>query len=205
MRHSTRARWAALLAALAAGSAARAQAPPPPPGAQGPVGATTTSTERVVPAPSTIGSHQIDRFEAIRQLQGDTRSDPNNVANWVILGELAHEVALDLPQEQDDPYYQLSRVAYERALALDPNNNGLKAAVQFAKEQEANAANFDAQRRRGVAAYLAARRAEMATNGVNPTLLVYEAPAPAPVPAANSAPIGGAVAAAPAQPIQAQG
>jgi len=45
----------------------------------------------------------------------------------------------------------------------------------------------------------------MATNGVNPTLLVYEAPAPAPAPAANSAPIGGAVAAAPAQPIQAQG
>ncbi len=131
-------------------------------------------------ASSTIGSHQIDRYEAIRQLQLAARSDPNNVANWVILGELAHEVALDLPQEQDDPYYKLSRDAYERALALDPANNGLKAAVQFAREQEANAPTFDAQRRRGVATYLDARRREMAQNGVNPTVLVYETPTPLP-------------------------
>ena len=159
--------------------------------------ATAIAQNQPVPAPpagNTIGSHQIDRFEAIRQLQAATRTSPNHVAGWVILGELAHEVALDLPQEQDDPYYQLSRVAYERALALEPNNNGLRAAVQFAKDQEANAVNFDAQRRRGVVAYLAARRAEMGTSGINPTVLVYEPPAAAP--AAN--PAAGAIA-APAQ------
>ena len=43
-----------------------------------------------------IGSHQIDRFEAIRQLQQSLRANPNNTADWVILGELAHEVALDV-------------------------------------------------------------------------------------------------------------
>ncbi len=135
--------------------------------------------------PGTIGSHQIDRFEAIRQLQLDGRSDPNNVANWVILGELAHEVALDLPQDQDDAYYRLSRDAYERALALDPNNNGLRAAVQFARDQEANAPAFDAQRRQGVATYLDARRREMAQNGVNPTIQVYETSNVAPRPIAQ--------------------
>ena len=139
----------------------------------GPVTATTTA-----PA-ATIGSHQIDRFEAIRQLQADVKSDPNNLASWAILGELAHEVAVDLPQGQDDTYYTLSRTAYEHAAQLDPNNNGLKAAVQFARDQEANAATFDAQRRQGVATYLDARRREMAMFGVNPTVQVYETPTPA--------------------------
>ena len=122
----------------------------------------------------TIGSHQIDRFAAIQQLQTDLKSDGNNLANWAILGELAHEVAVDLPEGQDDSYYKLSRQAYENAARLDPNNNGLKAAVQFARDQEANAASFDAQRRQGVNTYLDARRREMAANGVNPTLMVYE-------------------------------
>ena len=129
--------------------------------------------------PTTIGSHQIDRFEAIRQLQADLRSDPNNLANWVILGELSHEVAADLPDGQDDAYYRISSEAYERASQLDPNNNALRAAVQFARDQEANAASFDAQRKRGVATYLQARRREIATNGANPTVLTYETPAPA--------------------------
>ncbi len=147
-------------------------------------------------APATIGSHQIDRYEAIRQLQADTRSEPNGVANWVILGELAHEVALDLPPEQDDAYYQLSQAAYERALALEPTNNGLRAAVQFAKDQAANAPTFDAGRKQGVNAYLNARRREMAANGIHPTLLVYEsqanpaAAAPAAVAPANPAQVG---------------
>ena len=143
---------------------------------------TLVSTEPAVQsAPATtIGSHQIDRFEAIRQLQADVASDANNVANWTILGELAHEVALDLPQGQDDAYYTLSRQAYERAAQLEPANQGLRSAVQFAREQETNAAAFDAKRRQGVATYLEARRREMAANGVNPTVLVYETPAPIP-------------------------
>lgn len=128
-------------------------------------------------ATPTIGSHQIDRFEAIRQLQADLRSDANNVVNWTILGELAHEVALDLPEGQDDAYYKMSREAYERAAALEPANNGLRAAVQFAREQEAGAAAFDAQRRQGVNTYLDARRREMIATGVNPTVMVYETPA----------------------------
>lgn len=132
----------------------------------------------VAPAAPTIGSHQIDRFEAIRQLQADLASDANNVANWTILGELAHEVALDLPQGQDDAYYTLSRQAYEKAAQLDPNNPGLKSAVQFARDQEANAATFDARRRQGVATYLESRRREMTLHGVNPTVLVYDAPNP---------------------------
>jgi cytochrome c-type biogenesis protein CcmH/NrfG len=111
--------WALLLSAVASyPSGAAAQAPASP-----------------APRPTTIGSHQIDRFEAIRQLQADLRSDPNSLANWVILGELSHEVALDVPDGQDDVYYRMSREAYEKALQLDPNNNGLKAAVQFARDQ----------------------------------------------------------------------
>ena len=135
---------------------------------------TTTTTTAIAP---TIGSHQIDRFEAIRQLQADLGSDANNVANWTILGELAHEVALDVPQGQDDTYYKLSREAYERASQLDPSNPGLKSALQFARDQEANSASFDTRRRQGVMTYLEARRREMAANGVNPTVMVYESPA----------------------------
>ncbi len=149
-----------------------------PPAVPIPSGTTATTGEvRIAAAPSTvstIGSHQIDRFEAIRQLQADLNSDNNNVANWTILGELAHEVALDIPQGQDDAYYKLSREAYERASQLDPNNLGLQSAVKFAREQEANAAGFDARRRQGVSTYLDARRREMAANGVNPTVMVYE-------------------------------
>ena len=141
-------------------------------------------TTTVAPAAPTIGSHQIDRYEAIRQLQADLASDANNAANWTILGELAHEVALELPQGQDDTYYTLSRQAYERANQLDPNNPGLRAAVQFAREQETNSATFDARRRQGVATYLESRRREMTLHGINPTVLVYEpSAAPTTVPA----------------------
>src|SRR5271157_5472163 len=37
-----------------------------------------------------IGTHQIDRFEAIRTLQESLKSDPNDAAAWIVLGELAH-------------------------------------------------------------------------------------------------------------------
>ena len=135
------------------------------------------------PVASTIGTHQIDRFAAINQLQADLKSDANNLANWAILGELAHEVALDLPEGQDDAYYKLSRQAYENAARLDPNNDSLKAAVQFARDQETNSATFDAQRRQAVGTYLDSRRREMAATGVNPSVVVYE-----PSPSLNSGP-----------------
>lgn len=152
------------------------QAPGAVVGTPVPARATTVVGTLTGVAPPTIGSHQIDRFAAIRQLQADLKSDANNVINWTILGELAHEVALDLPEGQDDAYYTMSRDAYEHAAALDPTNNGLKAALQFAREQETGAAAFDAQRRQGVATYLDARRREMSATGVNPTVMVYETP-----------------------------
>jgi hypothetical protein len=127
-------------------------------------------------APSVVGSHQIDRFEAIKELQAATRSNPRDVAGWIILGELAHEVALDLPPDQDDAYYKLSREAYEKALALEANNAGLKAAVQFARDQEAGAARFDEARKRAVPAYIAARRRELAATNLMPTVQVYTGP-----------------------------
>src|SRR5271157_4445625 len=36
-----------------------------------------------------IGTHQIDRFDAIHLLQESLKSDPNDVAAWIVLGELA--------------------------------------------------------------------------------------------------------------------
>lgn len=150
------------------------------PAATAQVPTTTAPTQAQVQAPSMIGSHQIDRYDAIRQLQSELRSDPNNKADWIILGELAHEVAFELPRDQDVAYYRISRDAYERALLLDPNNPGLKAAVQFAKDQEAGAARFDEARRRGVTSYLAARRRELSTAGTSPTLRVYASPSTGP-------------------------
>lgn len=127
--------------------------------------------------PNVVGSHQIDRFEAIKQLQEATRSNPKDVAGWIILGELAHEVALDLPADRDDAYYTMSREAYEKALALEPNNAGLKAAVQFARDQEAGAARFDQSRRNAVPAYITARRRELAATNLMPTVQVFAGPA----------------------------
>ncbi len=126
-----------------------------------------------------IGSHQIDRFEAIRLLQRSLKANPEAVGDWVILGELAHEAALDLPSEQDNNYYRLSRQAYERALELDPDNAGLQAAVQFARDQENGAEQFDAARRRAARTYVDARRREMAQTNNAPTIQV-EAPAQQP-------------------------
>ena len=137
-------------------------------------------------ATASIGTYQIDRYEAIRQLESALQAEPNNVANLIILGELAHEIAVELPAEQDQKYYALSRSAYERALALEPTNAGLQAAVAFAKEQAANAPKFDAQRRAGVAAYLASRRQELGQQpGASPRVRVYEPANPNPPPVPN--------------------
>jgi tetratricopeptide (TPR) repeat protein len=123
-----------------------------------------------------IGTHQIDRFEAINLLQKALKEKPDNAADWVILGELAHEVALDAPADQAMKYFSLSREAYDKALRLEPDNAGLKAAVQFAKDQEANAEKFEQRRKEAVQVYLESRRQELTRNGITPTVEIYSAP-----------------------------
>src|SRR5271165_796179 len=102
--------------------------------------AASIATAKVM-APDTsnhsIGTHHIDRFEAIHLLQESLKSNPNDAAAWIVLGELAHELAQDLSSQDDEPYYKLSEEAYEKALALQPKSAGLKAAVDFAREQKA--------------------------------------------------------------------
>ena len=149
--------------------------------------AAVAQRDPTTPTSGAIGSHQIDRYEAIRLLQQSLASNPDATADWVTLGELAHEVALDLPSNQDQKFYRISRDAYEKALALDPNNTGLQAAVQFAREQEAGARQFDQARKAAAQTYIAARRREMAQSGINPTVQVYTA-APQPQPPARELP-----------------
>ncbi len=88
-------------------------------------------------ASHSVSTHQIDRFEAIHLLQESLKSNPNDGAAWIVLGELAHEVAQDLSSQDDQAYYKLSQEAYEKALALHPKNVALKAAVDFARERKA--------------------------------------------------------------------
>ena len=129
-------------------------------------------------APSAVRSDQIDRYEAIRQLQAELKSDPKSEQNWIILGELAHEIAFELAGEQDTPYYKMSRNAYEQSLKLNPSSPALQAAVQFAKDQETAANEFDQTRRQAVPAYLARRRQELTQFGTGPQVRVYAAPTP---------------------------
>jgi len=142
-----------------------------------------------------IGTHQIDRFEAIHLLQESLKSDPNDVAAWIVLGELTHEVAQDLSSQDDEPYYKLSEEAYEKALALQHKNAGLKAAVDFAREQKAGAAQWDQARRDAASSYIEVRKSELAASGFNPTVRADSPPTPptpptppAAVAATNSAP-----------------
>ncbi len=136
-----------------------------------------------------IGTHQIDRFEAIHLVQESLKSNPNDAAAWIVLGELAHEVAQDLSSQDDEPYYKLSQEAYEKALALQPNNAGLKAAVEFARVQKAGAAQWDQARRDAASSYIEVRKSELAASGFNPTVQAYSPPTPpAAVEATNSSP-----------------
>jgi tetratricopeptide (TPR) repeat protein len=124
-------------------------------------------------APPVIDTHQIDRHQAIQDLQKDLEKDPKNKADWIILAELAQEVALDSPADQAASYYRMAREAYEKALALSPDEPGLKAAVQFARDQEANAEKFSASRRKTTQSYLAARRRELGRANALPAIRVY--------------------------------
>jgi len=142
-----------------------------------------------------ISTHQIDRYDAINQLQAAVRAKPNSLADWVILGELAHEVALDAPPDQATRYYQISRDAYEHALALDPNNAGLKAAVQFARDREAGADRFEQIRDQATRTYIEARRRDLAATGHVPTVRAFVPPVPGP------GPVPGGVMPAPANEV----
>ena len=125
-----------------------------------------------------IGTHQIDRFEAIHELQESLKSNPNDVAAWIVLGELAHEAAQDVSSQNDEPYYRLSQVAYEKALALQPKNAALKAAVELAREQRADAAHWDQARREAASSYIEVRKGELVASGFNPTVQASSAPTP---------------------------
>jgi len=161
-------RMAGLMAILAVPLATRGAEPPVPP---------RTLPQPVAPV---ISTHQINRYEAINKLQQTLKDNPKSLADWVILGELAHEVALDVPADQAVKYSRMSRDAYEKALALDPDNPGLKAAVQFAQDQENDSEKFNAARAQGAAAYLDARRRDLAATNYTPTLRVYGTPIPFP-------------------------
>jgi hypothetical protein len=132
-------------------------------------------------APPVIGTQQIDRYDAIASLQNELKANPKSLADWIILGELAHEVAIDAPADQAPRYFTMSRDAYEKALALAPSNPGLKAAVQFARDQEANGAAFEKVRDRATQAYLDARRRDLAATNYTPTVRVFAPPGSAPV------------------------
>lgn len=125
-----------------------------------------------------LGTHQIDRYQAIEQVRQELIREPKNLTDWVLLGELAQEVAMDAPPDRAPGYYRLAREAFESALKLQPNNPSLQAAARFAAEQEQGAGQFGQARSQATTNYLAARRRELAQSGYSPALRVY-APAPA--------------------------
>jgi len=129
------------------------------------------------PAPRVIGSHVIDRYQAIQQVREALTKNPNNVTDWVLLGELSHEVAEEVSADLAPGYHRLAREAYANALKLQPDNAGLKAAVKLAEEQEKKSQEIRQARARATAAYLEARRRELAQSNNAPTLRTYAPPA----------------------------
>jgi len=125
-----------------------------------------------------ISTHQIDRYDAIKKTKFKLDQDPKSLADWIILGELTQEAALNVPQVQARDYMKTSRDAYEKALALAPDNAGLKAAVQFARDMEANFDQFEKVRDQATETYLEARRRDLALANYTPTIAVYNPPLP---------------------------
>jgi hypothetical protein len=123
-----------------------------------------------------LGTHQIDRFAAIEQTRAALEADPNNLNDWIILGELAQEVAGDVPTNLAAGYFKLAHDSYEAALKLSPGNASLQAAARFAREQEQDAEAFAQGRRRAAATYLKTRRDELAQHGAAPTVRVHSYP-----------------------------
>ncbi len=172
--------WAGLLTLtlMVAAPTVRGQGAPPP---------KRTATERVPPV---ISSRQIDRYDAIHALQQRVKENPKSLADWIILGELAQEVAIDLPADQATRYYRMSREAYEKALALQPDQPGLKAAIQFAKDHELHLQRFEEARDRATQTYLEARRRDLAETRYMPSVPLYGAPL---APATSAYPVPGAL------------
>jgi len=154
-----------MCAVLAVASAWRTAAAADPPGRPA-----TQSSQPI------ISSDQIDRFEAINELQQKLKTNANSLADWVILGELAHEAALNVPADQAPRYNAISLDAYEKALALAPDNRGLKAAVSFARDQQANQPQFTQDRAQLTKLYLETRRRDLASSNYTPAVRVANAP-----------------------------
>lgn len=184
-----------------AGKARRADAPPPEPT---PAPGTRLGREVAAPAdaapPPVIGSQQIDRYDAIAKEQKAVEANPKSVTDWVILGELAHEVALDVPGDLAAKYFRMSRESFEKAQALEPGNPGLRAAVDFAREQEKNMQAFEASRDTHTDTFLDARRRDLVATGNTPYVRTYEPPLPSrTLPGPAPAPAAAAAAAVPAR------
>lgn len=130
------------------------------------------------PATRVIGTHQIDRYAALEHVRQALIKDPKNVTDWVLLGELSHEIAAEVPANLAPGYYRLSRQSYESALFYEPNNNHLKAAAKFAREQEQSAERVQQTRTQATTSYVEARRQELARSGYTPAVRTY-ATAPA--------------------------
>jgi hypothetical protein len=147
--------------------------------------------KRPAPAAPVISSHQIDRYDAIMKTKARLAEDPKSLADWIVLGELAHEVAMNLPEAQARDYVKTSREAYEKALALAPDNAGVRAAAQFARDLEANLDQFEKTRDQATETYLAARRRDLALSNYTPSVAVYNPPAlpPAEADLAAAAPV----------------
>ena len=100
-----------------------ARASPPTPPTPSRPAQNVAAAPAVVPPP-VIGSHQIDRYDAIEKEQQAVADNPKSLADWIILGELSHEVAMDAPADHAGKYFKMSSDAFESALALAPNNAG---------------------------------------------------------------------------------
>ena len=156
----------------------------------------TSNAGAIRPAqPPVIGSHQIDRYDALQKEQQAVKANPKSLADWIILGEIAHEVAMDVPGDQAGQYLKMSRDAFEKALALDPRNAGLKAAVQFARDHQGNVDTFEKSRDSATDTFLDARRRDLAATQNTPYIRTYapplpsrELPGPAPAPATPPGP-----------------
>lgn len=125
------------------------------------------------PATRVIGTHQIDRYAALEHVRQALIKNPRNVTDWVLLGELSHEIAAEVPANLAPGYHRLSRESYENALSLEPNNAHLKAAAKFAREQEQASERVQQTRTQATTSYVEARRQELARSGYTPTVRTY--------------------------------
>lgn len=155
MRKSTRIHAAVIAAAILCATAVAQQAAPKP-------------------ATRVIGTHQIDRYAALEHVRQALLKNPNNVTDWVLLGELSHEIAAEAGADVAPGYYRLSRESYDNALKLEPNNAHIKAAAEFARAQEGSADRVRQSRAAATTSYIEARRQELTQSGYTPTVRTYQ-------------------------------